>query len=49
MKTIIAAIVIIIAAAVMALISLGILAFSVAGDIMREFEEWDGGRNDTET
>lgn len=49
MKTIIAAIVIIIVAAVMALISLGILAFSVAGDIMREFEEWDGGRNDTET
>lgn len=49
MKTIIAAVVIIIVAAVLALISLGLFAFGVAGDIMREFEEWDGGRNDTET
>lgn len=49
MKTIIAAVVIIIVAAVLALISLGLFLFGVAGDIMREFEEWDGGRNDTET
>lgn len=49
MKTIIAAVVIIIVAVVLALISLGLFAFGIAGDIMREFEEWDGGRNDTET
>lgn len=48
MKTIIAAVVIIIVAAVLGLISLGLFLFGVAGDIMREFEEWDGGRNDTE-
>ena len=49
MKTIIAAIVIIIVAAVLALMALGLFCFYVAGEIMKGFEEWDGGVNDTKT
>ena len=49
MKTIIAAIVIIIVAAVLALVALGLFCFYVAGEIMQGFEEWDGGVNDTKT
>lgn len=49
MKTIIAAIVIIIVAAVLALVALGLFCFYVAGEIMKGFEEQDGGVNDTKT
>lgn len=46
MKTIIAAIVITIAAAVLGLAVLGALCFRAAGDIMKCIEEWDGGINE---
>ncbi len=49
MKTLITAILIIVAAAVLGFIALLCLAIGVAGDIMKGFEEWDGGRNDAET
>lgn len=49
MKTIITAIVIIIVAAVLAFVALGLFCFCMAGEIMKGFEEWDGGVNDTKT
>ena len=49
MITVIVAIVIIIVAAVLAFVALGLFCFYVAGEIMKGFEEWDGGINDTKT
>lgn len=49
MKTFITVILIIAAVAVLLLVAGFIFCFYLAGEIMRGFEEWEGGRNDTET
>lgn len=49
MKVFITAVLIIAAVAVLLLAAGFIFSFYLAGEIMRGFEEWEGGRNDTET
>ena len=49
MKTFITVVLIIAAVAVLLLVAGFIFCFYLAGEIMRGFEEWDGGVNDTKT